>query len=88
MLSDSGSKCWRIPQPRKRSYVNVTGIRKLHTTRASCSEEEGETGNTTPNGSVYEEILVYACCSYGSRAKKVTNSLPGSLLLSSPNIGL
>jgi hypothetical protein len=26
--------------------------------------------NTIPNGSVYEKILVYACCYYGSRAKK------------------
>jgi hypothetical protein len=41
-----------------------------HTTRENCSEKEGETDNAVPNGSVYEKILVYACCYYGSRAKK------------------
>ena len=50
-------KCYRDP------YIT-------HTTRENCSEKEGETDSAIPNGSMYEKILVYACCCYGSRAPK------------------
>ena len=57
-------------QLRKRSNVSVTGIRKLHVLLAQFAPKgEGETDNTIPNISVYENILFYACCNNGSRAK-------------------